>query len=336
MGEDTLLTCDSCGYNANEERAHSVMDPNSLSSDKTLDSDTIRLLDQLDLAEFTKELSSAHAVSIKAGILDQDKSRAVLSIVPKGWSVNPIKVNKLDTIKRHGGFKPADLTHPTISSASDIIILLDDSISLTFDQSLPKSVYFEQADIRTAQVNDFCAPCHSKGKQSRLKSHQAIEIGHTFLLGTKYSEPLGATHKNSQGQEQVIQMGCFGIGVSRMVAAIVEASHDKDGIIWPWEVAPSQVCVIPGVSSDPEEAKKIADMADRVCRGLSEKSRVVLDDRDHPMGYKLKDSLLIGYPLTLVVGKKYLAEGMIEVKTRKTGLTRYLSPLTILSSDLKV
>jgi prolyl-tRNA synthetase len=148
-------------------------------------------------------------------------------------------------------------------------------------------------------------------------------------LGTKYSSSLNAEFKNKDGEKVPIEMGCFGIGVSRMLPAIVEASYDKDGIIWPESVAPFKYCVIPStMDSSTIEGESILDMTEKVARVLAEKygsNQVIMDDRDVSTGFKFKDSLLIGYPYTVVVGKDWINFGKLEVLERRSRQVTKLS-----------
>jgi prolyl-tRNA synthetase len=168
----------------------------------------------------------------------------------------------------------------------------------------------QYADLREAAPGDACAFCES----GTLQSVRGIELAHVFKLGTKYSEAIGALFQDEKGELHPMIMGCYGIGVSRCVAAVVEQWHDDSGIIWPLEVAPFQVAVL---LLDPknEDVVKYAEgiYADLQAAGFE----VLLDERDERPGFKFKDTELIGYPLSVVVGKKAAQEGMVEVRRRK-------------------
>jgi len=147
-----------------------------------------------------------------------------------------------------------------------------------------------------------------------LKMGRAIEVGHIFKLGTKYSEKYGAVYTDDQKQSHLVVMGCYGIGISRTLQACIEQSHDADGILWPWSIAPFQllICLL-----DPknEEARQLADTAGRAAEGAG--ADVLVDDRDERPGVKFKDADLIGIPLRLTIGAKGLKEGMVELKQRR-------------------
>ena len=164
-------------------------------------------------------------------------------------------------------------------------------------------------DLRTVTAGEPCAKCSKP-----LKIRRAIEVGHVFKLGTKYSEKLGATFLDEAGTRKPSVMGCYGIGVTRTMQAVIEQCNDKDGIIWPVSVAPYTVCITPlGVAPDGavmQLAEKI--YAELTARGVD----VILDDRDERPGVKFKDSELVGFPIRIGIGEKSLAKGEVELKPR--------------------
>jgi prolyl-tRNA synthetase len=167
------------------------------------------------------------------------------------------------------------------------------------------------ADIRLMQEGDPCPHCGAPVKVAR-----GIEVGQVFKLFTKYSSALKATYLDEAGKEQPMVMGCYGIGVSRTMAAAIEQYNDKDGIIWPVSIAPYAVIVVPVQMKDAVSVAKAEEVYQQLCQAGIE---TVIDDRDERPGVKFKDADLIGYPLRVVVGPKGLAEGKLEVKARKTG-----------------
>jgi len=165
------------------------------------------------------------------------------------------------------------------------------------------------ADLRTVNAGEPCAKC---GKS--LKIRRAIEVGHVFILGTKYSEKLGASYLAEDGSRKACVMGCYGIGVTRTLQAVIEQSNDKDGIVWPVSVAPFTVCITP-LSIAPDGAvMKLAEKmyADLMALGVD----VIIDDRDERPGVKFKDSELVGFPIRIGIGEKSLAKGEVEIKPR--------------------
>ena len=156
-----------------------------------------------------------------------------------------------------------------------------------------------------------CPKCNK-----RLKKLNTIEVGHIFQLGTKYSKIFQANFLNQQGNQSSIIMGCYGIGVSRLIPAIIEQNHDQNGIIWPWEVAPFGIIILPLEVAD----KKIYEVAFGIYNNLKQNGlEVILDDRDERAGVKFKDADLVGIPFQIIIGERFLKEDKIELKIRKTG-----------------
>ena len=164
-------------------------------------------------------------------------------------------------------------------------------------------------DYRTAAAGDACARCEA----GHLKAYRGIEVGQVFFLGTKYSKPMGVTFLDKDGQEKPAVMGTYGIGVTRIVASAIEQNHDKDGIIWPVPLAPFEAMVLTLQHDDPAvvaTAKKLYE--ELTAAGID----VLYDDRDERPGVKFKDADLIGIPFRLAIGKKGVAEGIVELKRR--------------------
>ena len=166
-------------------------------------------------------------------------------------------------------------------------------------------------DIRMAQPGDACL-CG----EGILQGARGIEVGQVFKLGTKYSQALGATFADEEGQELPLIMGCYGIGVSRTMAAVVEQCHDDDGICWPISLAPYQVCIVPVNYRKNEQQATAERLYHDLCAAGVE---VVLDDRDERPGVKFKDADLIGFPIRITIGPRALANGQAEVRWRTTG-----------------
>ena len=164
-------------------------------------------------------------------------------------------------------------------------------------------------DLRTVTAGEPCAKC---GKP--LKIRRAIEVGHVFKLGTKYSEKLNATFLDVDGSRKPSVMGCYGIGVTRTLQAVIEQCNDKDGVIWPLSVAPYTVCITPLSVAPESEPMKLAEKiySELTAKGVD----VILDDRDERPGVKFKDSELVGFPIRIGIGEKSLAKGEVEIKPR--------------------
>ena len=164
-------------------------------------------------------------------------------------------------------------------------------------------------DLRTVSAGEPCVKCAKP-----LKIRRAIEVGHVFKLGTKYSEALNATFLAADGSRQPLVMGCYGIGVTRTLQAIIEQGNDKDGVVWPLSVAPYQVCLTPLAVAPDSQAMQVAEKfyAELTARGVD----VILDDRDERPGVKFKDADLVGFPFRIALGEKSLAKGEVEIKPR--------------------
>jgi len=178
--------------------------------------------------------------------------------------------------------------------------------SVSIERDIKVSAWF---DLRTVNAGEPCVKC---GKA--LKIRRAIEVGHVFKLGTKYSEKLNAMFLDETGARKPSVMGCYGIGVSRTLQAVIEQSNDKDGIIWPLKVAPYQVCITPLSVAPESQAMQVAEKiyAELTASGVD----VILDDRDDRPGVKFKDADLVGFPIRIGLGEKSLAKGEVEIKPR--------------------
>jgi prolyl-tRNA synthetase len=168
----------------------------------------------------------------------------------------------------------------------------------------------EWNDIHIAKEGDLCRRC-----SATLKIERVIEIGNTFMLGTKYSVPLKAFYLDEKGQEKPVVMGSYGIGPARVAAAAIEQNNDKDGIIWPKSIAPFEVEILPLNMKD----AKTVEVAEKLYKDLTEKGvEILMDDRDERAGVKFKDADLIGIPTQIILGEKNIKEGFVEIKDRRT------------------
>ena len=187
----------------------------------------------------------------------------------------------------------------------------------------PKAV----ADLRTVVSGDVCPKCGGK-----METVHGIEIGHIFKLGTKYAEALDLTFPDESGEEKPVIMGCYGIGVNRCIAAVIEQNHDENGIIWPMCIAPYKVEIVLVNAGD--ETQK--EMAENLYNALREHGvETLLDDREERPGVKFKDADLIGIPIRITVGKK-AAEGIVEFKKRSGGDFTELSEADAVAEVLRL
>ena len=170
------------------------------------------------------------------------------------------------------------------------------------------------ADLTVATAGDRCINC---GRE--LTQYRGIEVGQVFKLGGKYSKSMNVTFTEEDGSEVPFVMGCYGIGVTRTVAAAIEQNHDESGIVWPPAIAPYAVLITP-ISTKDEELMSVAE---KTYAGLLEKGvETLLDDRDERPGVKFKDADLIGIPLRITIGSRGLKAGILEARIRRTGETR--------------
>ncbi|WP_308536972.1 His/Gly/Thr/Pro-type tRNA ligase C-terminal domain-containing protein, partial [uncultured Megasphaera sp.] len=165
--------------------------------------------------------------------------------------------------------------------------------------------------IRNMVAGDSCPHCGAP-----VEIVRGIEVGQVFELGTKYSEALHATFLDQNGKAKPYVMGCYGIGVTRTIAAAIEQFHDEHGIMWPVAIAPFEVAIVPVSSKDQDQVRIAGDLYQAL---KAAKADVLLDDRNERAGVKFNDADLIGYPVRVTVGKKSAAEGTVEIKIRRTG-----------------
>lgn len=313
VGEDTILHCSECGYCSNMERAHSLIVP-----DKHPRS-SAKLENESVVEKNFKEISSLFAsnISVTLAIVERKDSNLLLGIVtPKGWEINELKVSKLFSNQGKLKILPEKSNIDNLDT-KEKLLLVDSQAQYLKNLNYSPTIKLQTGDFIQSKEDDYCKTCFSQSKQSKLKATSAIEVGHAFFLGDKYSAPLNATYNSKNGGEKTTSMGCYGLGVSRLIAAIAEVSHDSHGIIWPACIAPADVCVILIPSKNLDENSKINHTGDLVLKKMNEKySKVILDDRNLSFPHKIKDALLIGYPRTIVVGKSFLSNGSLEVFDR--------------------
>ncbi|MCU1229130.1 MAG: prolyl-tRNA synthetase [Acidobacteria bacterium] len=184
----------------------------------------------------------------------------------------------------------------------------------------------EFGDFTVVFAGDPCPRCGTE-----LQIHRGIEVGHVFKLGTKYSESMNCVYLDEKGERQPMIMGCYGLGIGRTVASAIEQSHDDDGIIWPMPIAPFEV-VVTSVGKDEAVVKMATELYEKL---LAAGVDVLFDDRDERPGVKFKDADLIGFPLRIAVGAKSLANGHVEWSLRKDRVKQLLSPEEALAKTIE-
>ena len=204
--------------------------------------------------------------------------------------------------------------------------------TLYYDKELetldPKNINPKILQSYYAAVDDLHDEKNCPIPTNQLKISKGIEVGHIFYFGTKYSETLGAYVQNNKGEKVAVHMGSYGIGISRLVGAIIEASHDENGIIWPKSVTPFHASLI-NLMKKNKECSKICENLYQFF--LNQNIEILYDDRDVSVGKKFSDSDLLGFPFQIIVGPKGLKNNIVEVKDRKTGKVDKLSPQEIVN-----
>ncbi|NLM54156.1 MAG: proline--tRNA ligase [Firmicutes bacterium] len=332
VGEAVVLYCSACDYAANVERAESGKVAQSEVPPKQLPMEEVATPGKTTIAEVTEFLGAAPQQCIKTMIYLAD-GEPVAALVRGDHELNEIKFQRVlgcasleladtATIERVTGAPvgfagPVGLRIPVVAdhAATEVVNAVVGAnkadyhiknVNIGRDFQVTRT-----ADIRVVVAGDPCPKCGAP-----LTSAYGIEVGQVFKLGTKYSAALKATFLDENGTEQPLIMGCYGIGVGRTVAAVIEQNHDEHGIAWPVAIAPYHVIVVPVTIKDEQQAKTAREIYEALQRADVE---VVLDDRDERPGVKFKDADLIGFPIRITVGPKSLRKGMAEITLRKTG-----------------
>lgn len=330
VGEDGIAYCDACGYAANYEKAECIPQEKP-SSDGDFDMEKIHTPNAHTIEELVSFLN-AQSYNFAKTIIYKADDKYIAAMVRGDREVNEVKLKNLvgctDDLELAEPFMVRKLTNAEVGFAGpvglDIPVYADKEVAMMRNFIVGanetdmhyKNVNINKdftpcqiADIRVIGEGDVCPKC---GKP--IKTAQGIEVGHIFKLGTKYSDALGLKYLDEDGKSKTVIMGCYGIGVTRCLAAAIEQNNDENGIIWPVSIAPYQAMVIP-VNSKVEEQ---AALAEKIYEELKNQGvEVLLDDRNERAGVKFKDADLIGIPVRIVVGKK-CAEGIVEYKERKS------------------
>ncbi len=330
-GENAIASCGKCDYAANVELAvaHPPLGKREIPSAPMETVDT----------------PGQHTIEDVSAFLKVDPARTVKTLLVKGvggvialvlrgdHELNEVKAERLPQVMKPlvfvtpgevelaagcepGSIGPVGLQIPVIADESAARLAdficganIDDKHlrNVNWGRDLPEP---EVADIRNVVEGDPCPRC-----QGSLNVRRGIEVGHIFQLGTKYSERMGATVLDENGQAVTMPMGCYGIGVTRIVAAAIEQNHDAQGIIWPEPIAPFQLSLVPiGMHKSPEVARAAEEIYDELKAAAID---VLFDDRDERPGVIFADMDLIGVPHRLVIGERGLRKGVIEYKGRR-------------------
>ena len=336
-GEDTVMICEGCGYAANAEKAAFVKPPLQTEDQKPLESvhtPGLRTID--DLAQFL----DVHASKTLKAVFYVADGEVVFVTIRGDLEVNEVKLrNSLDGAPDLRLASPAEVRDAGLIAGSaspvglsGIKVVADDSVKLGSnfavganreDYHLLNANYgrdFEPdilTDIALAEEGSGCGKCGSA-----FKSARGIEVGHIFKLGTKYSEVLGAVYPDENGVQQPIVMGCYGIGVGRLLAAGVEQNHDENGMVLPASIAPFEVLLTALNVRNADVADEAGVLYDEMrAAGLE----VLYDDREESAGVKFNDADLLGLPIRVVVSPRNLKNGEVEVKPRSGGEAEMVS-----------
>ena len=328
-GEDAIVSCERCGYAANVEMAEVRAAPAAGAGGGGLERvatpgkrsvEEVSTFLGLPRERFIKTLLYATAGGEAVAILVRGDHEASATKVQAALGGEPVALADEQAVERATG-APVGFAGPV---GLKIRMLADaalrgvrgavaganraDEHVVNVDQArdLPELVF---ADLRQARSGDACPRCDG----GAFAEHRGIEVGQVFYLGTKYSEAMGATFLGADGRERPIEMGCYGIGITRTVAAAIEQHHDDAGIVWPAPLAPYGVHVVPVSVED----ARLRETAEQLAASLDAAGvDALLDDRDERPGVKFKDADLIGLPVRVTVGPRALARGCVELKTR--------------------
>mgnify|MGYP002741695233 FL=1 len=332
-GESRIACCDACSYAASDEKA--ALRPIDAAAEEALPLEKVETPDAHTIAMLAEYLRIPVEKTIKAVAYQTEEDVLILAFLRGDHEVNEVKLANAvgaqelrmadDAVIRAAGGWPGFMSPIGIKEGTCIVVdetamRMHNAVSGANEQDFhyinvnPKRDFGEVTvtDIRLVAEGDLCPACGA----GHLHIGRGIEAGQIFALGTKYSEAMGATFLDEAGKTQPLQMGCYGIGVGRTMAAAIEQNHDEHGIIWPRAIAPYEVVVV-AVNAKAEEQLTYAEEIYEELRAAG--VDVLLDDRRERAGVKFNDCDLIGYPVRIAIGPKTIENGTIEVKIRKSG-----------------
>lgn len=333
-GEAAVVYCPDCDYAANVEKAECRPQPFPSEAPtgayRKVATPAVKTIEQL--CEF---LGVKKQETVKS-LLYQGDDKLFLVLARGDREINEIKLNNVlgpfinlqlappESVRDILGCEPGFVG--PVDAPKDLLVVADEEVPLMskgicganeedahFVDVVPtKDFRIDKVfDLRMIEAGEACPKCGGTLHEAR-----GIEVGQVFKLGTKYSKSLNATFLDENGQEKPCVMGCYGIGVSRTIAAAIEQNNDKDGIIWPIPIAPYHVILVPVSMKD----EQVTQTAERLYKELrSQGTEVIMDDRDERPGVKFKDADLVGYPIRVTIGSKTLANGQVELRDRKNG-----------------
>lgn len=338
-GEDLIASCSACDYGSNVEKAACPSIPlhegmkNVPAKDITLQMEAVATPNLSSIEEVASFLRVSPQQMVKTLIV-QANGESLAVLVRGDHELNEVK------LKNYLGVNEISMAEPQIIEAvtggavgfsgpvglqylriladygvEDLINFVVGAnrkdthlVNVNWERDCPKPIL---ADLRLAKEGDPCPRCGAS-----LSLPRGIEVGHIFKLGTKYSQAMKATYLDQEGNEKVMIMGCYGIGVGRTMSAAIEQNYDQQGIIWPMPISPYQILVLPTDVTD----NTIRETGEQVYQCMIEQGiEAIIDDRDERPGVKFKDADLLGIPLRLTIGSKSLKQGYLELRIRKSG-----------------
>ncbi len=350
VGENDVFYCDNCDYSANSNHAISILPKETTngaeygySEEHIVDTPNTRTISEL--AEFLKINSDcilkavAYIYDSKPAIVmirgDKEVEETKLMNALNALEIRPMEDSEVRELL---GCEPGFISYKNVDKTKVKVLfdLTTKGMKNFVVGGVGKDKHLVGAnleddikdfvDISLVKEGEYCPKCHKP-----LKVTRGIEVGNIFQLGTKYSEPMNACYTDEQGQLKPYIMGCYGIGVSRTMAAAIEKYHDEFGIIWPMAIAPYHVDIVPVNVDDPEQKKIAFEMYNKL---TDDGIEAIIDDRSDRAGVKFKDSELIGFPIRITVGKT-ISEGLVEYKIRATGETIKLTPEEAIQKTIK-
>jgi len=330
-GEDEIASCTSCDYAANVEKATTIFETVKATNKELEKVETIDIKTIEELESFFKIDKSNF---VKSVIVKDEEEKIYLFLVRGDYDVNEIAINNevnkawdfaedKDIEKAFGCVKgyigPVNISEEIIVVADNSIKSIEAGIcgsnkanyhlsNFNYSRDLADNVTYK--NIIKVKADDNCPRCSGK-----LEIMRGIEVGHIFKLGNKYSESMGAKFKNENARDVAFEMGCYGIGVSRVVQSAIEQNNDEYGIKWTKELAPFLINVI-ALDMKKEET---ATFSTKVYEELKSKGYdVIFDNRNERAGFKFKDAELIGFPINVIIGARGLKDGTVELKNRQT------------------
>ena len=352
-GEDQIVNCSQCDYAANLEKAEVK---ESASSQEVWDGQMLQLK-EVDtpnvktVEEVTSFLSISPQELVKTLIFRVDEE-VIAALVRGDHDINEAKLKNMlgaDQMELAEPQLVEEITGAPIGFAGPIglnVKIIADNALKTMHNFVTggnkKDLHIRNVnldrdfsvhafdDLRFITLEDQCPRC-----EGTVLFGKGIEVGHIFKLGAKYSKAMNAVFLDENGKEKPIVMGCYGIGVSRIIAAAIEQNHDDDGIIFPIPIAPFEVIILPLQMNEPD----VINAAEVIYKGLLEKSiDVLIDDRDLRAGFKFKDADLMGTPLRIAIGTRTLKDGHVEMKSRsetKSSLISFQDASAIIMEKVK-